>query len=171
MKIVLLGYMGSGKSTIAKALALEMGIISKDLDKQIEAHVGLSIPEIFEQKGELFFRKKEHQVLEEEIKSDANVVLALGGGTPCYSNNMDLISSQENVRSIYLKASISSLTKRVLSDTSERPLITGIKAEDIPEFIGKHLFERMPFYERADLIVSVDEKSVLQVVSEIRNLL
>lgn len=171
MKIVLLGYMGSGKSTIAKALALEMGIISKDLDKQIEAHVGLSIPEIFEQKGELFFRKKEHQVLEEEITSDANVVLALGGGTPCYSNNMDLISSQENVRSIYLKASISSLTKRVLSDTSERPLIKGISAEDIPEFIGKHLFERMPFYERADLIVSVDEKSVQQVVSEIRNLL
>jgi shikimate kinase len=171
MKIVLLGYMGSGKSTIAKALALEMGVNAKDLDKQIEAHVGLSISEIFEQKGELFFRKKEHQVLEKEITSDANVVLALGGGTPCYSNNMDLISSQENVRSIYLKASISSLTQRVLADTSERPLIKGINAEDIPEFIGKHLFERMPFYERADLIVSVDGKSVQQVVSEIRNLL
>lgn len=171
MKIVLLGYMGSGKSTIAKALALEMGVVAKDLDKQIEANVGLSIPEIFEQKGELFFRKKERQVLEFEINNESEGVLALGGGTPCYGNNMDLISSQHNVRSIYLKASISSLTQRVLADSSERPLIKGIKAEDIPEFIGKHLFERMPFYELADLIVNVDQKSVEEVVGEIRDLL
>ena len=163
--------MGSGKSTIAKALAKELGINAKDLDEQIEAQVGLSVPEIFEQKGELFFRKKESQVLEDEINSDVDGILALGGGTPCYGNNMDSILSQENVRSIYLKASISSLTKRVLSDSSERPLIKGIKTEDIPEFIGKHLFERMPFYERADLIVNVDQKSVEEVVGEIRDLL
>ena len=171
MKIVLLGYMGSGKSTISKALAKELGIDAKDLDKQIEAHVGLSVPEIFKQKGELFFRKIERQVLEDEINKNVGGVLALGGGTPCYGDNMSLILSQENVHSIYLKASISSLTKRVLSDSSERPLIKGIKTEDIPEFIGKHLFERMPFYERADLIVNVDQKSVEEVVGEIRDLL
>lgn len=163
--------MGSGKSTIAKALALEIGVNAKDLDKQIEAHVGLSVREIFEQKGELFFRKAERQVLEYEIDTEKDDILALGGGTPCYGNNMDLILSKENVSSIYLKASISSLTQRVLSDTSERPLFKGIKAEDIPEFIGKHLFERMPYYERADLIVNVDQKSVDEVVGEIRNLL
>lgn len=119
----------------------------------------------------MFFRKIERQVLEDEISKNVEGVFALGGGTPCYGDNMSLISSLENVRSIYLKASISSLTKRVLSDSSERPLIKGIKTEDIPEFIGKHLFERMPFYERADLIVNVDQKSVEEVVGEILDLL
>jgi shikimate kinase len=171
MKIVLLGYMGSGKSTVGQELAKALKLPFKDLDQEIETQMGVSVSEIFDQKGELFFRKKESVVLEQLLASSAGFVLALGGGTPCYGNNMGLIEASNTATSFYLKAKVAELTLRLKKGQEQRPLLAGRSEDDLMEFIGKHLFERMPFYERADHIVDIVSKSVDQLVAELKSLL
>lgn len=169
-KIILLGYMGSGKSTIAKMLAEKINFQSFDLDNLIEINQNLSVSEIFEKKGELFFRKLEHQIFIDFLKTNQSFVLSLGGGTPCYYNNHELLNS-ENVESIYLKASIETIYKRLENGTSSRPLLKNLNIEEKKEFIAKHLFERSYFYNKATHSISVDEKSPQIIVEEIQKLL
>src|SRR5436190_1389040 len=109
-KIVLLGYMGSGKSTIARLLSESLGISYLDLDEIIEKKTNQSIKEIFETKGEIYFRKIEHEIFRNLIieKDSKEMILSLGGGTPCYANNHEFLNG-EGIISIYLKASIDTL--------------------------------------------------------------
>ncbi|WP_422859362.1 shikimate kinase [Flagellimonas sp. S174] len=167
MKVVLVGYMASGKSTVGKALATEMNLDFADLDNLIEEEVGIPIQQIFSQKGELFFRKKEFEVLQKTLERKNNIVLATGGGTPCYGNNMQTILTQSNI-SIYLQLSIPSLVDRISQEKDSRPLVKTIKDEDLPEFIGKHLFERRNFYMQAEAAVVCDEKGIEEIVEEIK---
>lgn len=167
MKIVLLGYMGSGKSTVAKALSVRLNLPYRDLDQEIEKFLGASVAEIFNQKGEIFYRKTESKFLHELLEYKEDFVLSLGGGTPCYGMNMKFIEQTEGVRSVYLKANVAELTSRLIKGQDQRPLIAGRSEEDLMEFIGKHLFERMPFYERANHLVLISGKSVEQLVEEI----
>src|SRR5690554_7367085 len=102
-KIILTGYMGSGKTTVGLALAEQLSIPFLDLDEQIENETGLSISEVFEKKGVIWFRKKEHALLKELINKYDRFILSLGGGTPCYANNHLLLKS-EGIFSFYLKA-------------------------------------------------------------------
>lgn len=169
MKVVLVGYMASGKSTIGKILSHSLEIDFIDLDTAIALEVGLSIPEIFENKGELFFRKTETQVLNKLLKSNQSFVLATGGGTPCYGNNMKLINAMAS--SSYLKLPISSLVERVIKEKETRPLVANILDEDLPEFIGKHLFERNIYYSKAENIIDCDKKSLKEIVKKIKSLL
>ena len=97
-------------------------------------------PEIFSQKGEIYFRKIEHECLKEVLENSLDVILSLGGGTPCYANNMDLIHQQKAV-SIYLRASIATLTDRILKQKASRPLVAFLSDDQVPEFIAKHLFD------------------------------
>jgi shikimate kinase len=170
MKIVLLGYMGSGKSTVARELSKLLNLPFIDLDQEIENHSGASVPEIFNQKGEVFFRKIETEVLFQLLEYKEDFVLSLGGGTPCYGLNMKKIEETEGVTSIYLKANVAELTHRLKKDQEQRPLIAGRSEKEIMEFIGKHLFERMPFYERANHLVLISGKTVEQIVEEIASL-
>jgi shikimate kinase len=167
MKIVLLGYMGSGKSTVARELSILLKLPFKDLDQEIEKYSGASVPEIFKQKGEVFFRKIETKVLFQLLEDKEDFVLSLGGGTPCYGLNMKSIEETEGVVSIYLKANVVELTNRLKKDQEQRPLIANRSEKDLMEFIGKHLFERMPFYERANHLVLISGKTVEQLVEEI----
>ncbi|MFM1807315.1 MAG: hypothetical protein RLZZ242_40 [Bacteroidota bacterium] len=171
MKIVLLGYMGSGKSTIGQALSDLLNLPFKDLDEEIARRVGMPVSKIFDQKGEVFFRKKEAAVLQELLDDSTHFILALGGGTPCYGSNMDLIEETPGVLSIYLKASVAELTSRLSNGQQERPLLYGRSESDLAEFIGKHLFERMPFYERADHSLAIASKTPKEIVNEINKLL
>ncbi len=167
-KIVLLGYMGSGKSTVGRLLSDRLNIPFIDLDDYIESELGMSIPEIFSKKGEVFFRKKEHELLAEVLGSDRDYVLALGGGTPCYIGNMEIILSA-TPHVFYLRTDIQSLAERLLDEKSERPLISHLPDEEIPEFIGKHLFERTPFYHMAHHIIdaaSLPAEEVAKLVLE-----
>lgn len=168
MKIVLMGYMGSGKSTIGLQLAKILDYIFVDLDAHIEAKENKSIPEIFTTKGEVYFRKKETSYLKELLDTNGSYVIALGGGTPCYGTNLQLILDADDVKSVYLKLSIPSLVNRLELEKSKRPLISHLKTLDaLTEFIGKHLFERSPYYSQANQIIIADEKSVDDIVESI----
>jgi len=163
MKIVLIGYMGAGKSSVGKLLAEKLNVSFIDLDTYIEQAEAISIDEIFNIQGEVYFRKIEQGYLKDVLCTDANLVLAVGGGTPCYGINMDLINNYST--SIYLKASIQSITSRLEKWKYKRPLIANIPIENLPEFIGKHLFERTPFYSKSNFEIITDNKST-EVVSE-----
>lgn len=167
-KIVLLGYMGSGKSTIGKLLATTINSPYKDLDEIIEKETDLSIKNIFEQKGEVFFRKLETRILTELLRSEERFVLSLGGGTPCYGNNMQLIKNQNTI-SFHLKASNETLSNRLLNQTHERPLIKDLNKNTIGEFIAKHLFERNYFYNQATASIVTEDKTPAEIVGEILN--
>ncbi|MDO6821003.1 shikimate kinase [Zobellia sp. 1_MG-2023] len=170
MKIVLLGYMGSGKSTIGKLLSKERGLEFIDLDNYIEEAEQMSVPDIFKTKGELYFRKKEYAYLNEVLAQMDNFVLSLGGGTPCYGNNMQAVLDATK-NAIYLKVSIAELVNRLLKEKDQRPLIMNIPEDELPEFIGKHLFERSYFYNQTDKVISSDGKNPEEIVAEMGALL
>lgn len=169
-KIVLLGYMGCGKSTIAQNLSKIINIPFLDLDKIIEERAKMSINEIFEKHGEIYFRKLEHEMFVELLQSDENNIIGLGGGTPCYANNHELLKG-DNVASIYLKASIDTLYNRLIHNKSKRPLIANMNEEEMREFIAKHLFDRSFYYNQAQHKVVVDERSVEETVQDILKIL
>jgi shikimate kinase len=169
-KIILLGYMGCGKSTIANRLSKSTGISFVDLDKSIEERTNLSINEIFEQKGELYFRKLEREVLLELLQSPETLIIGLGGGTPCYANNHELLKG-EGVFSIYLKAAVATLVDRLVSNNSKRPLIADKSEDEIKEFVAKHLFERSFYYNQAQHILSIEGRTKDETVTDILEIL
>ena len=170
MKIILVGYMGSGKSIVAAKLAEILHIENKDLDNCIEKSQNLSIKNIFSQKGELFFRKIEHQVFKELLSHPDNFIISTGGGTPCYYNNDEWLNGA-NWTSIFLKATVDTLFSRLQFEKHNRPLIASLNDDDAKTFIAKHLFERNYFYNKATYTVNVDDKTVSKIVAEIQLLL
>uniref|UniRef100_UPI0040480EFE shikimate kinase n=1 Tax=Mariniflexile sp. TaxID=1979402 RepID=UPI0040480EFE len=168
MILVLVGYMASGKSAIGRVLANKLNYRFIDLDDFIEESENSTVSDLFKLKGELHFRKLETHYLNELLHSQNNLVLALGGGTPCYGNNMDLILNADHVKSIYLKASIPTLIGRLKNEKSKRPLIAHIETEELlAEFIGKHLFERSQFYSLAQVTITTDHKSEKDIIEEL----
>ncbi|MCF6358047.1 MAG: hypothetical protein L3J54_09605, partial [Draconibacterium sp.] len=134
----------------------------------IESKEKKSISEIFTQHGEIYFRLKETVYLTELLNSSNNFVLSVGGGTPCYAKNSQLISN--NSTSIYLKASLNTLYNRLKKQRKKRPLIADLKLENLKEFIAKHLFERIIFYEQAKHTILTDGKTIAAIVTEIKRL-
>ena len=164
--------MGSGKSRVGKALAEQMKIPFLDLDAYIETEENRSIPAIFNAVGELGFRKLEWSYLQQLVAQKENQVLALGGGTPCYSNVMGFLKSQPQIRTVFLKTQLAILAERLWSERRHRPMIAHIESQEaLVEFIGKHLFERNPFYEQALYRVDTSAKSVSTIVAELESLL
>lgn len=169
MTIILIGYMGSGKSTVGQLLAKQREIPFTDLDNYIEQKEGMSISQIFGTKGEIYFRKKEHQYLKELLAEEGERVISLGGGTPCYAGNMDLVL-EHTPNVYYLSVSIPELIRRLSPAKGSRPLIKEIRDEELGEFIGKHLFERRPYYTQAHFVLQADMASPEELVEEILEL-
>jgi shikimate kinase len=167
-KIILSGYMGSGKSLIGKLLADKTNVKVCDLDKIIVKNENLSINLIFETKGEIYFRKKERQYLIEALNKNEESIFILGGGTPCYYDNYLLY---ENEISIYLKASIATLYDRLSVATDKRPLLKNKSEIELKDYIAKNLFERSFYYNQSKFIVCVDNKTPSQIVEEIVGIL
>ncbi|RDY57622.1 shikimate kinase [Flagellimonas nanhaiensis] len=170
MKVVLIGYMASGKSSVGKLLSKQLEIPFVDLDEYIEEQQKMTISKIFSEKGELFFRKLEHQMLQKVLEEHSSLILSTGGGTPCYGVNMDTILNNSD-HSVYLQLSVSGLVDRIANEKDQRPLVSDIEAKDLAEFVGKHLFERRGFYAKAKHTISGDGKDLDTVVSEVKKLL
>ncbi len=162
-KLILVGYMGSGKSFLGDIVSKKLEIPFFDLDNIIENRTKMSINELFSTKGELYFRKLEHEIFSELINQKKAAVISTGGGTPCYYNNHLLLQNQT---SIYLKASIDLLVER-LNNSNDRPILANIKSEELHEFIAKQLFERSFYYLNCNHVLNIDNKPTDDLVSEI----
>lgn len=168
-KIILCGYMASGKTTIARLLSVTMQIPYLDLDEVIEKETGKTVAQIFEQDGEIKFRKLEHDTLKGLIAVNDDFIIGLGGGTPCYANN-HLLLQDSNVVSVYLKTGIDEIVKRLKGQSIQRPLVAGLQEDEMHDFVAKHLFDRSWYYHHAKHIVTTDAKTPELVVNEITSL-
>ena len=155
MKIILIGYMGSGKSTIAKLLSKTMQYEFLDLDEIIEKEQNASVSTIFEQKGEVFFRKLEHQVLKRILQSESNMILSLGGGTPCFFDNMEYMNDCGDT--VFLDVEPAVLFRRLRVAKQQRPLLANKSDEELMDFICEALQKRHPFYSKAKHLFKADE--------------
>ncbi|HEY9184428.1 MAG TPA: shikimate kinase [Salegentibacter sp.] len=168
MKIFLAGYMGSGKSLLGKQLAKRLNHDFLDLDDQIEVMEGNSIHDIFNKKGELYFRRLETKVLKDVLEDKSDLVVSLGGGTPCYGKNLELIKETPQSKIIYLKASVEELTRRLFPEKIHRPVISHLETQEaLEEFIRKHMFERGYYYHQSDIIVNVNNAEPEDTLNEI----
>ncbi len=160
-KFFLTGYMGSGKSTAGKKLSAKLGYEFIDLDKLIEAEYQQTIPEIFASKGEKEFRAMEHNALKRVMERE-NIVVACGGGTPCYYNNMELMNNHGNT--VYLKMSADSLVSRLLNAKDKRPIIANKTEKELREFVTRQLEKREDFYHQAQYVVKGKDLNVDELV-------
>lgn len=149
-RIFLIGFMGSGKSTLGAQLARRVGYQFIDMDHMIEETAEMSIPEIFNDHGEEVFRKWEYDILRELCRRE-KLVISTGGGAPCHSNMMDLMNTHGTT--IYLKLSPEALKTRLIHSSTERPLIMGKSEPELLDFIKSLLEKRELFYKRAAHIV------------------
>lgn len=152
--VFIIGYMGCGKTTLGRALAKALGREFIDLDFYISQRFRSSIPEIFEKKGETEFRRMEAEMLREVGEIDS-VVVACGGGTPCFSDNMDYMNSRGFT--VWLQASEERLLRRLTRNRSGRPLLAGKSDNEIAEAIAKGLAERECHYSKAQAVFTGDE--------------
>ena len=169
--IVLIGYMGCGKSSIGKKLSQKLNVKFVDLDSVIEKKYSNSISKIFNDLGEIKFRSIENSELNSVLSNYKKCVLSLGGGTPCYHDNMRLILSYTtNVFFIDVNSEI--LSERLFKKKEKRPLISSIDTiEEMKQFINKHYFERRPFYSMATHSITSNRNDSENVVKEILSLL
>ena len=152
-RIILLGYMGAGKTTLGRALAKAHNIPFYDLDWYIESRMRKTIPQIFAEQGEEGFRRMEYNMLHEVAEFD-QVILSCGGGTPCYFDNITYMNQQGET--IYLKASPDVLYAHLQMGKKERPLLKQREPAAVLATIQAHLQEREPFYRQAKHTLSVN---------------
>jgi shikimate kinase len=126
----------------------------------------MTINQIFESFGEVYFRKLEHDVFVELLAAPENQIIGLGGGTPCYANNHELLKG-EGITSVYLKASVETLFSRLAHNKSKRPIVANKTEDELKEFIAKHLFDRSYYYNQAEYKVSVDNQTIDETVAAI----
>ncbi|MEO6610591.1 MAG: shikimate kinase [Chitinophagaceae bacterium] len=154
MKIFLIGFMGSGKTHWGRLVSQKLGIPFFDLDEQVTGHTGKSIVEIFNTEGEENFRLKEKDVLHIITESHESFVMACGGGSPCFFNNIEYMNQAGTT--VWINTPLSVLFERLLKEKDKRPMIKDLSAEQLKNFISKKFAGRKIYYEQAD--VTIDEE-------------
>lgn len=162
MLIFLIGFMGSGKTTLGRPLAARLGYDFIDLDRAIETGEGRSISEIFATDGEGCFRYLERKYLEEIIGHYKTAVISTGGGTPCFGENMALMNA--NGVTVYLKIAPRMLANRLQMAKVRRPLVEGKSADELLQYIERTLEERENYYGQANVVVGNPSRDVSQLV-------
>ncbi|ASS48354.1 MAG: hypothetical protein A3D31_08680 [Candidatus Fluviicola riflensis] len=163
MKFILIGFMGSGKSTVGKQLAAQLQLPFTDSDAWIEEQSAISVSRMFELEGESVFRDWEQRFVDQLDEKDE--VISCGGGLPCFNNLLE--SLKEKGRVVYLKTSIETLTHRLKDEREDRPLVASIPDETFTKEITARLSSREPIYLQADVVIETDRKTVEEIVNEI----
>ena len=168
-RIILIGYMGAGKTTIGKILAKDLGIPFYDLDWYIETRMRKRVKQIFDERGEEGFRIIEKNMLH-EVAEFEDVVLACGGGTPCFFDNMEYMVGQGDV--VYLRGTPEVLFRHLKMGKGVRPLLLGKNDEELLEYIKENVEKREEFYMKANHIVDIpcmeDEDKILDTTEKIK---
>lgn len=171
-RIIIIGYMGAGKTTVGKALSKELGIPFYDLDWYIESRMHKTVAQLFAERGEEGFRKVERNMLH-EVAEFEDVVISCGGGTPCFFDNMEYLNQQGET--VYLKADPEVLYGHLQMGKTVRPLLVGKSKEELLAFIREQLEKREPFYTKAKYTLDVslmDNYEKIKVsVAKVRELL
>ena len=161
MRIYLIGFMGSGKTSIGKQVAQQLGIPFVDTDAYIVSQQGKSIAAIFAEEGEKGFRQMEHQALLSLSKEVTDAVISTGGGLPCFSHNMDFI--QQDGVSFYLDVPVQELQRRLRLEKDHRPLLQNKDDAELLAYIQEALAQRLPFYSQAQHTVPGFDASVTEI--------
>jgi shikimate kinase len=165
MKIFLIGFMGSGKTHWGRLWSADSLFSFVDLDHAIEKEEGKTIAKIFEEKGEQYFRELETSTLR-SFNEDENIIIACGGGTPCFNNNMQWMN--EHGVTVYLRATPKQLANRLAKEQEQRPLLHSVDKHELENFIEEKLNEREAFYSEAQIILD-EENATVETIKEIIN--
>ena len=164
MLIFLIGFMGCGKSYIGRNLAPLMGYEHIDMDHAIERKEGMSVKEIFEQKGEDYFRNQEKEFIQ-SLDPTKNILISTGGGAPCFFDNMDVMN-QKGI-TLYLNRSKENILRRLMQRPEKRPLLKGMNEEQVGQFYDERLADRKPWYEKAQLFAGdADHAEIRKMLKE-----
>ena len=157
-RIFLIGYMGSGKTTVGKLLAAKLGYSFVDMDAHIEEQQFKSVGQLFAERGEDEFRLLEQKCLHEVAQFD-DVIISTGGGAPCFFDNMEYMNAHGTT--IYLRFTAEELANRLATQAAKRPLIATKKGDELRQFISEGLNKREPFYTQANYSVEGDVSAVI----------
>ncbi|NME68283.1 shikimate kinase [Flammeovirga aprica] len=167
MRIYLIGMPGSGKSTLAEELSTLLSLPFYDMDTEIEEREKKSIPEIFTEKGEDYFRKVEKEVVQTFLPD--NSILATGGGAPCFFDNMDFML--ENGETVFVDVHEDVLVERVWQQQGTRPLLAQNEKEEVYNAIKEKRESRLPYYSKAEFTIEAGTKTPSELALEIKEVL
>ncbi len=165
MRVYLIGFMGSGKSTAGRKLARKLQLDFYDLDDIIEHDCGLSISEYFEKYGEESFRLLERKILHQTFEKN-KVLISTGGGTPCFFDNIEAIN--RNGVSVYLDADIPLIVSRLKNEKAKRPLIKNKSKDELHDTLNELLNKREKFYRKAKIIVPAKDLNINKLAEKIK---
>lgn len=167
-RIYIIGYMGAGKSGVAKRLAARIGWQSCDTDSMFEEKYRITINDFFAKYGQDLFRKLESEILHSTAQMD-NVVVATGGGTPCFFDNMDFMNN--NGLTVFLSMSAKSAAIRLSQTRKKRPLTKGLSGDELLHFVEQQYEQRLPFYTQAQMTFKAEDCDVENMAIAISNAL
>lgn len=165
MKIFLIGFMGAGKTHWGRLLSEKLGIRFFDLDEQVTEHAGKSIPAIFATEGEEQFRLMEKDVLHIITESHDSFVMACGGGSPCYFNNIEYMN--QSGTTVWINTPLDRLFHRLVLEKEKRPLIKQLSDEQLKGYISKKFADRKIYYEQANVAVDEEPVQLEQLIEKI----
>lgn len=165
MKIYLIGFMGSGKTYWGRQLSQKLGVPFFDLDEQVVNAEGKSINDIFATEGEEYFRLKEKEVLHIITESHTSFVMACGGGSPCYFNNIEYMN--QSGTTVWLNTPVPVLFNRLLKEKEHRPLLRNLTDEQLKSFISKKFADRRIYYEQATIFIEEDNITIDHFIENI----
>ena len=165
MRVFLLGFMGCGKTHWGKLIGQKLNIPFFDLDEEIVSSEGKSINDIFAEQGEEYFRLKEKEVLYMITENHESFVMASGGGTPCFYNNIDYMNKSGTT--VWFNCSVDCLFKRLVNEKEKRPLIRNLTDEQLKAYIMKKYADRKIFYQQASIIINDEEISSEKLIDAI----